>query len=90
MQQASMIENSAHVQALIGMVYAKQSKWPEAFAALAQAEKIDPRFEMTYVYRGNIYEAVGDKASAAGQYQRALAINPSNSAAQDALARVSQ
>jgi tetratricopeptide (TPR) repeat protein len=90
MQQASMLENSAHVQALIGMVYAKQSKWPEALAALAQAEKIDPRFEMTYVYRGNIYEVVGDKASAAAQYQRALAVNPSNSAARDALARVSQ
>jgi len=90
LQQASMLERSAHVQALIGMVYAKQSKWQEALAALEQAEKIDPRFDVTYLYRGNIYEAAGDKASAAAQYQRAVALNPVNQAARDALARVSQ
>ena len=90
LQQASMLESSAHVQALIGMVYAKQSKWQEALAALERAEKIDPRFDVTYLYRGNIYEAAGDKASAAAQYQRAIALNPVNQAARDALARVSQ
>ena len=90
LQQASLLERSAHVQALIGMVYAKQSKWQEALAALEQAEKIDPRFDVTYLYRGNIYEAAGDKAAAAAQYQRAIALNPVNQAARDALARVSQ
>ena len=90
LQQASLLERSAHVQALIGMVYAKQSKWQEALAALEQAEKIDPRFDVTYLYRGNIYEAAGDKAAAAAQYQRAIALNPANQAARDALARVSQ
>jgi tetratricopeptide (TPR) repeat protein len=90
LQQASMLESSAHVQALIGMVYAKQSKWQEALAALERAEKIDPRFDVTYLYRGNIYEAAGDKASAAAQYQRAIALNPVNQAARDALVRVSQ
>ena len=90
LQQASILESSAHVQALIGMVYAKQSKWQEALAALERAEKIDPRFDVTYLYRGNIYEAAGDKAAAAAQYQRALALNPVNEAARVALARVSQ
>lgn len=90
LQQASMLERSAHVQALIGMVYAKQSKWQEALAALETAEKIDPRFDVTYLYRGNIYEAAGDKAAAAAQYQRAIALNPVNQAARDALVRVSQ
>jgi protein O-mannosyl-transferase len=90
LQQASMLERSAHVQSLIGMVYAKQSKWQEALAALEQAEKIDPRFDVTYLYRGNIYEAAGDKAAAAAQYQRAIALNPVNQAARDALVRVSQ
>jgi Flp pilus assembly protein TadD len=90
LQQASMLERSAHVQALIGMVYAKQSKWQEALAALEQAERIDPRFDVTYLYRGNIYEAAGNKAAAAAQYQRAIALNPVNQAARDALVRVSQ
>jgi len=72
------------------MVYAKQRKFQEALAALALAEKLDPRFEMTYVYRGNIFEVGGDKTAAAAQYQRALALNPLNSVARDALTRVNQ
>ena len=71
------------------MVYAKHSKWGEALAALARAEAIDPNFDMTYVYRGGVLESTGDKAGAAIQYQRALTLNPSNSIARDALARVS-
>jgi Tfp pilus assembly protein PilF len=90
LQQASMLERSAHIQSQIGMVYAKQSKWQEALAALEQAEKIDPRFDVTYLYRGNIYEAAGNKPAAAAQYQRAIALNPVNQAARDALVRVSQ
>ncbi len=90
LQQAFQIEHSAHIQSQIGMVYAKHGQYPQALAALAEAEKIDPRFEMTYVYRGNIYEVAGNKAAASAQYQRALALNPSNSAARDALTRVSQ
>jgi protein O-mannosyl-transferase len=90
LQQAFQIEHSAHIQSQIGMVYAKHSQWEQALAALAQAEQIDPRFEMTYVYRGNIFEATGDKASATAQYRRALTLNPSNPVAQDALARVSR
>jgi tetratricopeptide (TPR) repeat protein len=88
LQQAFQIEHSAHIQSQIGMVYAKHNKWDDALTALAQAQAIDPAFDMTYVYRGNIFEATGDKAAAAAQYQRALALNPSNSVAQDALARV--
>jgi tetratricopeptide (TPR) repeat protein len=89
LQQAQLFENSAHVHAELGMVYAKSGRVQDALQELAQAEKINPRFEMTYVYRGNIAELGGDRAFAAQQYQRALAINPSNSAARDALARVS-
>jgi tetratricopeptide (TPR) repeat protein len=90
LQQASTLQRSAHIQSQIGMVYAKHSKWQEALLALARAEAIDPSFEMTYVYRGNIFEATGNKAPAAMQYQRALALNPSNQVARDALARVSR
>ena len=90
LQRAFQIEHSAHIQSQIGMVYAKHNKWDDALTALAQAQAIDPTFEMTYVYRGNIFEATGDKAGAAAQYQRALALNPSNPVARDALARVSR
>jgi protein O-mannosyl-transferase len=89
LQQAQLFENSAHVHAELGMVYAKTGRVPEAIKELAQAELIDPRFEMTYVYRGNIAEQTGNRAAAAREYQHALAINPANSAARDALVRVS-
>jgi protein O-mannosyl-transferase len=89
LQQAQLLRNSAHIHAELGMVYAKNGRVQEALKELAQAEKLDPRFEMTYVYRGNIAELAGDRAQAAREYQRALAINASNSAARDALVRVS-
>lgn len=89
LQQALLFRNSAHVRAELGMVYAKSGRVPDALQEFAQAEKINPRFEMTYVYRGNIAELAGDRAAAAREYQRALAINPLNSAARDALVRVS-
>ncbi len=90
LQQAFAIQPSAHIESQIGMVYAKKAKWDEALAALAKAEQLDPKFEMTYVYRGGVFESTGNKAAAAEQYRRALAINPLNPAAKEALARVSQ
>ena len=89
LQQALLFSKTAHVYAELGMVYAKSGRVQEALQALAQAELTNPRFEMTYVYRGNIAELAGDRAAAAQEYQRALLISPSNSAARDALARVS-
>jgi tetratricopeptide (TPR) repeat protein len=90
LQQSSTLQTSAHVESQIGMVYAKHSKWQEALAALAQAERIDPNFEMTYVYRGQIFQSIGNKTAAAIEYKRALALNPLNSAARDLLNGVSQ
>ena len=72
------------------MVYAKSGRVQEALQELAQAEKVNPRFEMTYVYRGNVYEVSGDRAAAAREYQRAVGINPNNQTALDALVRVSR
>jgi tetratricopeptide (TPR) repeat protein len=90
LEQAARLEPTAHVYSQIGMVYGKQRKMQEALEALALAEKADPRFEMTYVYKGNVYEASGDKGAAAGEYRRALQINPSNQPALEALGRVSR
>jgi len=89
LQQALMFKDTAHVRAELGMVYAKSGRMQEALQELAQAERLNPRFEMTYVYRGNIAELAGDRAAAAREYQRALAIRPANAAARDALLRVS-
>ena len=88
-QQALVFGEDAPVHAELGMIFAKTGRVEEAHQELARAEQINPRFEMTYVYRGNIAELAGDRAAAAREYQRALAINPSNSAARDALVRVS-
>lgn len=85
MREAQAMSPSALIQSQIGMVLAKNNRSDEALVALDEAEKIDPRFEMTYVYRGNIYAARGDRATAAGWYRHALAINPRNEAAREQL-----
>ena len=88
LKQATAYENSAHVHATIGMVYAKSGQKDDALKELTLAEQLDPNFEMTYVYRGGVYELGGDRATAIREYQHALSINPSNSAAREAMARV--
>jgi tetratricopeptide (TPR) repeat protein len=88
LEQATRLENNAHAFALIGMVYGKQGKQEQALAALAQAERVDPGFAMTYVYRGNVYEVLGDCARAAPEYQHALALEPTNEAARTGMTRL--
>jgi len=89
-KRAAVLEQTAHVHSMLGMLYAKTGDLQTALVELATAEKIDPRFEMTYVYRGTIAERAGDRATAAKEYRRALAINPYNGAAQTALARATR
>jgi tetratricopeptide (TPR) repeat protein len=48
----------------------------KALEALAVSEKLDPSFVMTYVYRGNVFVQMGDRAAAAREFNRALAIDP--------------
>jgi len=90
LEEALALRPSAHVFATIGMIYAKQSKTQQALDALTHAEQINPRFEWTYVYRGKIYQMQGDNAAAASEFKKALAINPANEQARDALVQVSQ
>jgi tetratricopeptide (TPR) repeat protein len=73
---AAIMQPTAHVYTQIGMVYAQQSRWAEALAALATAEKIDPNFPDTYTYRGKVYLNTNQVQAAIREYRRALAIDP--------------
>jgi Flp pilus assembly protein TadD len=90
LRQALQFRPSAHVYSQIGMIYAKRGRTQEALSALDEAEKLNPRYEMIYVYRGNIALQAGDRAGALREYQHAVDVNPSNQAARDALLRVSR
>jgi Tfp pilus assembly protein PilF len=60
--------------------------------ALAKAIQIDPNFMggLLYVYRGNVYNLQGNNVQAVEEYRHALAIDPQNQAARDALTRLGQ
>jgi tetratricopeptide (TPR) repeat protein len=90
LREAAVLEPTAHVYSQIGMVYAKQSRWPEALEALAQAEKLDPTYDMIYDNRGGIRAKTNDLAGAAADYQRAIALNPNNEHARQMLEIVQQ
>ena len=90
LQQAAGLESTAHIYSQIGMVYAKHSKWQEALDALAEAQRISPSYAMTYVYRGNVRESLRDFRAADEEYRRALAFDPNNQVAREALMRVAR
>ena len=75
-QQAAAMQPTAHIYTQIGMAYAQQSRWVEALQALATAEKLDPKFPDTYVYRGKIYLNANQVPAAIQEYRRALLIDP--------------
>jgi tetratricopeptide (TPR) repeat protein len=52
---------------------------------LNEAERLDPRFQQTYVYRGNVYLLESDFARAAADFRRALELNPVDTAARTGL-----
>jgi len=85
-REAALVEDSAPVLATEAMLLAKQNQLEPALAALDQAEKRDPSFAMTHVYRGNVYRLQNRPSEAQAEYQRALALDPTNTAAVQALA----
>jgi protein O-mannosyl-transferase len=90
LDQALELHNTAHVHTQIAAVLAKHQRVPEALEQLAAAQKLDPRFDVTYFYRGNIYQMVGDRQGAVREYQQALALNPQNQPARLALEQISR
>lgn len=91
LRQAAALEKSAHVYSQIGMEYGKMGQYPQALDALDTAIQLDPNFMggISYVYRGDVFSAQGNKLQAAEEYRHALAIDP-NSAAREKLARLGQ
>jgi tetratricopeptide (TPR) repeat protein len=88
LNQAAAIEPSAHVFSQIGMEYAKSGRYPEALDVLETAARLDPNFEMTYAYRGGVFEKLEKPDRAAEEYHHALAIDPKNLMAIDGLRRL--
>ncbi|HLH38020.1 MAG TPA: tetratricopeptide repeat protein [Bryobacteraceae bacterium] len=88
LNQALQFKDTAHVHSQIAAVYARHQHVPEALRELAAAEKLDPSFDVTYLYRGNIYRMMGDRPAAVREYQHALALNPRNDPARIALEQI--
>jgi tetratricopeptide (TPR) repeat protein len=74
---AARPNEAAHVQTQIGKVYADQRNWPQAMAAFDAAEKADPNFATTYVYKGLVHLATNDPDGGLRECRRAIAIDPS-------------
>jgi tetratricopeptide (TPR) repeat protein len=85
LQESAAIHPTAHVYSQIGMVYGKLEKWPEALAALATAEKLNPAFPDTYVYRGVVHTRTNQLLDAIQDFRRALELDPGNQRAQEFL-----
>jgi tetratricopeptide (TPR) repeat protein len=83
--QAAELEKTAHVYSTIGMIYAKQGRRAEALDAFDTAVKLNAAYDITYLYRGNLYAVAGEFDKAAQEYRRAVALNPQNALAQNGL-----
>ncbi|MGA3188711.1 MAG: tetratricopeptide repeat protein [Bryobacteraceae bacterium] len=82
-----MSPQSAEAYVGLSAVYGKQKKLDEALKVLASAEAIDPHIVQIYVNRGGVYELLGNRAAAITEYQRALALDPTNHSAREGLRR---
>lgn len=87
-QEATDLHPSGHTYSQLGMEYGKSGKYPEALDALTRAQQLDPGFSMTYKTIGDVHLAQGDPVQARENYQRAVALDPNNGPAREALARL--
>lgn len=85
LEDALRLEQNAHAWAMMGMVRAKQGDYDRALEALAQGEKVNPRYAMIYAYRGNIHMARKEWDAAVAEYQKAVAIEPNEANARQGL-----
>ena len=87
---AAIAQNPTLAEAHVGlsMVYGKQKKFDQALEELSLAEGIDGNIPQIYLNRGAVYESLGNRASAMKEYQHAVALDPSNHQAREALRRI--
>jgi hypothetical protein len=78
---AAAINNTAHVHTQIAVAYVNLKELVQALDELKLGEQVDPGYDMTYVYRGKIYELQGDLPTAGREYQHACELNPRNTSA---------
>lgn len=88
LERSAVLKPTAHVLSQIGMVNGKAGRWSEALVALAVAERLDPKYAETYVYRGIVYFKTGQLLNAEQEYLKALALEPGNEQASKDLAVV--
>jgi tetratricopeptide (TPR) repeat protein len=87
LRQAASIDPTAHVWSQIGMIHAQRGQRAEALEALAQAEKLDPKWAPTYNYRAKVHFQANELPEAVADYRRALSLDPSLTDARDELMR---
>jgi tetratricopeptide (TPR) repeat protein len=88
LRAAAALQPGAQVYGALGRIHLELGRLPEAEGFLARAEQADPRWEMTYVYRGRVHAARDELEAAAAEYRRALAVNPTNATARELLTGV--
>ena len=88
LEESAAVHPTAHVYSQIGEVYGKQEKWPEALAALAKAQQLNPNFVDTYVYLGKVHFKTNQLSDAFQDYRRALELDPTNADARHDLQAV--
>ena len=88
LREAAAISNTAHAHAEMGMVYGGEGQYGQSLDELNTAEKLDPHFIWTYIYRGSDYASQKKWAEAAREYEHALTIDAYNQTARTELAQV--
>jgi hypothetical protein len=78
MKEAIGIESSAQAFAALGRMYLRARDFVNAEQAFAEAERLNPALEMTFVYRAMLHFARNDEPKAIAELNRALSLNPSN------------
>jgi len=86
---AILLDNK-QAEAYVGLsaVYGRKHMTTEALHVLARAEANDPSIAQIYVNRGGIYEILGNTDGAIKEFQHALALDPANRTAREALRRL--